>query len=272
MPKFTLERPPVMEVVLGGQFDPIPRLSAGHLGAFWKELGEDWPIVNDAPLLPPQFERFGDDRLLAAFGQLQVRFSTQPEVRLQIRNRAEDRMIQVQNGRLHYNWLGEAGGPYPSYGQVKQEFDSILDRFRGFLASVSLDAIRPNQWELTYVDHIPKGAAWSGPEDWNTLFRNWKVEPVRQSSVQLGGFDTEWHYEIVPQRGRLHIKLTTGRREKPTAEELLIVNMTARGPVESTQEGGDNWSECLDLGHDTVLAAFREFTSDSLQQYWGVRP
>jgi len=56
---YKFERPPVNETVLGVQFDPLPRLSSAHLGAFWASLGTDWPVVNDAPELEQQFERFG---------------------------------------------------------------------------------------------------------------------------------------------------------------------------------------------------------------------
>lgn len=53
------ENPPVVETILGMQFDRLPALKNAYLGVFWKTLGQDeWPDVSDAPALEMQFERF----------------------------------------------------------------------------------------------------------------------------------------------------------------------------------------------------------------------
>ena len=60
-------KPPVVETVLGVQFDPIPGFSNAHLGAFWKRLlahensgsAGEWRTLTDAPPIEPTFERFG---------------------------------------------------------------------------------------------------------------------------------------------------------------------------------------------------------------------
>lgn len=49
LPSF--ERPPVIETMLGVQFQPLPALRSAHLGAFWKTLGEEWPVVLDASII-----------------------------------------------------------------------------------------------------------------------------------------------------------------------------------------------------------------------------
>src|SRR5262245_55135596 len=101
--------PPVVETVLGVQFARLPGFTNAHLGAFWKSLdATEWPTVSDAPPLQPQFERFSEAAKWARGLQLQL--TPIPAGRVQIKNRAGDRMIQVQNGRLHFNWLGDAGG------------------------------------------------------------------------------------------------------------------------------------------------------------------
>src|SRR5579871_1174368 len=94
--------PPVVETVLGVQFDAFPAMTNGHLGAFWKTLDQaEWPTVSDSPPLNSQFEKFADfDR----WGRgLQFQLSQVPVSRLQIRNQSGNRMIQIQNGRLHFN-------------------------------------------------------------------------------------------------------------------------------------------------------------------------
>ncbi len=68
-------------------------------------------------------------------------------------------MIQVQNGRLHLNWLGR--GQYPRYATIRPEFDQALAAFTAFVADEDLGEIRANQREITYVNQIPKGPLWS---------------------------------------------------------------------------------------------------------------
>ena len=95
------------------QFDRLPGFKNAHLGAFWKTLDAvEWPVIQDVPTLPPQFERFEKAARWAKGIQLQL--TQDPASRLQIRNKDGDRMIQVQNGRLHFHWLGERGGDYPA--------------------------------------------------------------------------------------------------------------------------------------------------------------
>ena len=75
------DKPPVIETVLGVQFDRLSALTNAHLGAFWKTLNpqQEWPNVEDAPLLPNKVERFTDAARWAAGVQLQsgVLFYTQ---------------------------------------------------------------------------------------------------------------------------------------------------------------------------------------------------
>lgn len=51
--------PPVVETVVGVQFQSLSGFTNAHLGAFWQALGvQDWPTVQDVPPLPRQEERF----------------------------------------------------------------------------------------------------------------------------------------------------------------------------------------------------------------------
>jgi uncharacterized protein (TIGR04255 family) len=140
------EAPPVVETILGVQFEPLPGLKNAYLGGFWKTLDTaEWPTVSDAPPLPPQFERFTETFQWAPGIEFQL--IQNPPGRLQISNRDGDRMIQLQNGRLHLNWLGEPGRKYPRYEKVREDFVWALQRFSGFLAAEKLGDFRPNQWE-----------------------------------------------------------------------------------------------------------------------------
>jgi len=66
-------------------------------------------------------------------------------------------MVQLQNGRFHYNWLGNSGEEYPRYRIVKPEFEALYAEFKQFLSDEGLGMPTENQWEITYLNQIPQG-------------------------------------------------------------------------------------------------------------------
>lgn len=268
-PIHVFERPPVVETVLGVQFDKLPDFRNAHLGAFWKHLGSNWAKPSDAPLLDESFERFGEEQDWQRL-QPHLRISQVPASRLQIRNAKENRMVQIQNGRLHYNWLGQGGEEYPHYSGVRPEFDGILAEFQDFVRSEDLGELVPNQWEVTYVNLILKDTVWNEPQDWAQVFVSLPGIGVPPRSVRLESCSGAWHFIIPPQRGRLHAQLAHGREGKEGGAELLRLTLTARGPVTQTNQEGMSLGEGLDLGRKTIVETFADITSESAHKYWGL--
>jgi len=261
----TFRHAPVVETVLGVQFQRLRGLTNAHLGAFWEQRKGHWPHVEDAPPLDEQFETFGGDQ--AWRKAIQLRFTRSPVVRLQMKNGTGDRMIQVQNCRVDYNWIGRPGEEYPRYRRVRPEFDAVLRDFRKLITDHNLGELIPNQWEITYVNHMPKGTVWNRPEEWPGIFRLplWVSTP---SGTRQEGFGGHWHFEIEPQRGRLHVEIEHAYLGSPEGREALVMKLTARGPVDRTKEQEGAIDEGLNLGHDVVVNAFVELTSQQAQDYW----
>lgn len=268
LPEF--RKPPVIETILGVQFDLLSPFSNAYLGAFWETLGPDWPFVEDAPAIGQEYERFGKDQLWTRLGALRFNIATAPPIRILARNRTRQRMIQLQNGRLHYNWLGHDGSEYVRYHAIRSEFTPIFERLGTFLESRGIGSLRPNQWEVTYVNHLPRGTVWQQPADWNKVFSTAVAMPSVLPESNIESFSGQWHYEIGQQRGRLHVELQHGREDETQGrepKELLIFKLTARGPAAEDQEGWD-WSNGLELGHRTIVKAFKELTSDEARKAW----
>jgi uncharacterized protein (TIGR04255 family) len=275
------ERPPVVETVLGVQFDRLPRLKNAHLGAFWKTLDRvewpvvedaplllEWPVVADAPPLPPQFEQF--DSVSGWARGVQVQLTQDPACRLQIKNGEDDRMIQVQNGRLHFNWLRKGGGSYPRFTRVRSEFAPLLERFKQFLSDENLGEFRPNQWEVTYVNHIPQGTVWRTPADWG-FFEPLAAVPTIKTVAEAESFGGQWHFVIPPQLGRLHIDwehLESRQVSKEDVKKFIRITLTARGPV--GPDGVSTVLDGLDLGRATIVRSFRRLMSDDANRFWGL--
>ncbi len=267
------ERPPLVEAVVGVQFDRVPGLSTAHFAAFWSTLDpEQWPTVADANLLAAQIERFDESSRWAKAVQLRA-LQQHPGCRIQIKNSDGDRMIQVQNGRFHFNWLGTSGGAYPRYDNVRSEFADLWTRFAQFLLARYAIDLRPNQWEVTYVNQIPKETVWTSPADWS-FFRPLGGVPTVEGILAGESFNGEWHFVIPPQRGRLHIAWQHGREEDEDNEqpqEFIRLTLTARGPTEPQNDPTAAVLSGLDLGRETIVRSFRELMSDAANQYWGLK-
>lgn len=174
-------------------------------------------------------------------------------------------MVQVQDTRFHYNWIGRNGADYHRYKNVRPAFDSMYAAFQGFLSAEGLSRPTENQWEVTYVNHIRKGTVWREPQDWLRLFVGLPGPWVAPAEVRPESVGAAWHFEIAPRRGRLHIDLKHARLSASSADEILRLTLTARGPV---GHGGLSLSEGLDLGRRIIVQAFASITSSEAHRIW----
>ena len=251
------------------QFERLRGFKNAHLGAFWNSLDkQEWPIVFDAPLLAPQFERFNESAKWAK--GLQIQLTQDPVCRLQIKNAAGDRMIQVQNSRLHFNWIGEAGGGYPRYDKVRDGFANVLERFRAFVSQADVGDFRPNQWEVTYINQTPQGTVWNTFADLE-FFQPLRSVPTIENVVEGESFSGEWHFVLPERRGRLHVGLQHGLLSEAGDRQLLQLTMTARGPVDSKDDPATAIFEGLDLGRQTIVQTFVQLMSPDANKYWGLK-
>lgn len=262
----TFRHPPVVETVLGIQFERLRGLTNAHFGAFWQRRKSEWPWIADAPPLDEQFEAFG--RQLGWSKAVGLKLTQSPAARVQMKNAAGDRMIQLQNCRLHYNWIGQPGQEYPRYAIVRPQFDEVFREFRELILDLRLAKLTPNQWEVTYVNHMPKGTVWGEPEEWPVLFESLPGLAVAPRGTRLEGFGGHWHFEIEPQRGRLHVELEHACVGDNDREEALVMKLTARGPIAKDAEPEVAIDEGLNLGHDVIVTSFVDLTSRRAQDYW----
>jgi len=255
-------RPPIVETVLGVQFAPLQAFRSHHYGWLWRELllGEGWAPVADEKPLPEYAERFDDIHLKL----------TRPDpapnalrVRLKLRSPDRTRTIQLQSDKFYYSWARE-GKSAPGYAAVRPEFDRLFGAFQGFAASAGLGDVRPNLWEVMYVNQIPAGQLWTEPKDWHrvlpTLFP--PTGPGAEG-IRFATYQGDWHFEIEPKRGRIHVrvaKMVMNQRPDP----VLYIHLTARGQTDDETD----WAGGLALGHDSCVRLFCGITSDEAQREW----
>jgi uncharacterized protein (TIGR04255 family) len=260
------DNPPVIETVLGVQFAPIPGFTSGHYGWYWKNVLDDsWVRALEAPPLTDQFETFGE---LSGWRLPLIQLSAggMPG-RLQFINAQDDRVIQIQNTRFIYNWRKRESS-YPSFRKTYPEFTDKLGGFRGFLQTAELCDIAPNQWEVSYFNHVPKGELWETPDDWSNVFPSLFPTPRRSDLVRFESLSAEWHSEIPPERGRLHIAVQHGRPPEGTPD-VLSLHLTARGLVRPDDR---DWGldSGLELGHRVLARMFASLASEAALKHWGI--
>ncbi len=263
--------PPVVETILGVQFDRLRDFKNAHLGAFWKKLDSgEWPAVEDVPPLPQQFEEF--DKSARWSGGIKLQLTQDPSCRLQIKNQDGNRMIQLQNNRLHFNWLGDSGEPYPRYETVRDEFQDVLAILVEFIEQEGVGAFQPNQWEVSYLNNIPQGTVWKTPADWD-FFRPLAGVVTIEDLVEGESFGGEWHFVIPDKTGRLHVQWQHGLKAavEETEGEIVRLIFTARGPIEGSNDSARPLIDGLDLGRRTIVSSFKELMSDEANQYWGLK-
>ncbi len=260
----TFKNPPVVEFVLGVQFSPLTKLSAGHFGLLWKELGEEWERPEDAPPITDQFESFERPKWSHRPG-VQLRIDkAMPLGRLVLNHRDQDRLVQVQSTRFHLNWR-KTGVLKPSYKALISDFEAMFAKFQAFTKTAKLGELELNQWEVTYIDSFPQDEYWQSPGDWATFIPGLFGKLFSAPKLTLEHRAAQWSFEIEPKRGRLHIAAYPGRW-RDEAKDSLLVDMTARGPI--GKGGVATLREGLDLGHEVAVQSFLSMTSPEIQTRW----
>jgi uncharacterized protein (TIGR04255 family) len=260
--------PPILEMVICAQFAQLTNLTMGHYGLFWKELGEDWVESRDGVLIDDQFEIFGRKAHLARFeDSIRIAPISFPG-RIMFHHKRGDLLLQVQGTRFLLNWR-KADKSYPRYENLITRFEDLFARFTEFCKRHEIHSPLLNQWELTYVNSFPKEIYWSTPNDWSDILPGLfgKLFASDETNLRLDNRAAQWSFEIKPERGRLHVNAHAAQLGD-TNHDSLLLTMTSRGPVD--KKVPDSLREGLDLGHTTILGAFKQVVKSDHFQNWGI--
>ncbi|MDI7266716.1 MAG: TIGR04255 family protein [Myxococcota bacterium] len=248
--------PPVIEVVCGVSFSPLPSPYVPFVGRFWSELGEDFKTCEEAPPLAPAVERFDDP------AEIQVEMPLLP--RVWFVNSGQDQIVQVQQDRFLCNWRKTAPEhAYPRYENVIQRFYDKLDMFAAFSAKQFQSPLQPTQYELSYINHIPAGAGWSDLGQLGQVVPDfaWRTSGAPRFLPLPEGADIRLAFRLPQNRGRLRVHLHNAQR-RTDGVAVLLLELTARG-FDSDMK---RW---FDLGHEWIVRGFADLAGDGVQRLWG---
>ena len=254
------ENPPVIEVVCGVLFKRLDTLLAPYTGLLWQKFRDTYLRCKEVSPLIPSLETF-DELPAVAFGITNV----PPSPRIWFEHADGKRLLQVQRDRFLHNWKkAQPEDDYPHYGSVIEMFEDCLSLFRNFLEEECLGSIEPLQYELTYVNHIPKGDGWKTLEDIGKVFPNfaWTSE---NDHFLPGPEGINWSTTfILPNRaGRLHVSIRSAQRMRDN-HPIIRLDLTARGiGSEKTLEAMRSW---FDMGHEWIVRGFADLTDQDVQK------
>jgi uncharacterized protein (TIGR04255 family) len=266
LPKF--DAPPVVETAMGVQFARLSGFSTALVGWFWKAYlppispTAKWEKFADVPRLQDRFEQFGEQE---RWGQLGVRMSQvlEPQ-RVQIIQLGEERMVQVQDSRFILNWRKQAAA-YPSFTTLTKEFGLTYPAFERFSLEADLGIIEPNQWEMTYVNHIPKDGLWASEHQWGNVIPDLRLPSALVSEPTAGPISLDWRYDFSEERGRLYASIQNAKTST-SSDNFMQLTLTARGQID--REKGWSMEQGFDLGHEAIVRTFTAMTSPAAHKIW----
>ncbi len=262
LPEFA--RPPLKEVAISVQFEPLKEIRAWHIGEIANLFAAEFPHRSEQPPLTPVFETEGKIRQVPSyqFG-LQVQFATL--ARYWFSRSDQNELIQFQTDRLIHNWRRTpADDVYPRFEVLSKKSMKEFKRLDAYLRKAKLGELTPNQVEITYVNAI------DGSDEIHK--KNSEVFNFVQNSMLADAFeDMRFVSRYIINStdgqfmGRLYAQCDPAFDEAGKA--ILQFQLIARGrPSNPTLEGVIDF---LNLGHARIVAAFDSLTTANMHAKWG---
>jgi uncharacterized protein (TIGR04255 family) len=138
----SFKSPPLNEVSIGIQFEPLERLRIPHYGSLWERLRKDYPTIEHAAPIVNKDNSYNLDSNTGL-----------PLPRVWFINQTETRLIQIQANRINFNWrIRDSADSYPRYPEIASNFFKNLDLLEKFLVDYDIGLIQPKLAELTYIN------------------------------------------------------------------------------------------------------------------------
>lgn len=257
------EKPPLNEVAIGFQFEPLEKMHCAQMALFWSRIRDRYPQTEDQPPIlhilerpTPALEEKQDN---IPIEQIYPRCWFLGETGLEL--------IQLQKDRFLRNWRQLATKEtYPRFQTLLDKFKLEWHEFAAFLDKEQLGQPRIDQCELTYINYIERGAGW---EDLcSALDEVITVWSPRPKSFLPDPETVFWQaqYALPNGRGRLRAQMKPAFRRKQL-KPILILDLTARGAPENATLGASlAWME---LAHEWIVRGFAELTTAKMHKLWG---
>ncbi|MFC7290702.1 TIGR04255 family protein [Hirschia litorea] len=254
-------RPPLNEVVVGVQYEPVPSYRGIDAFKVWNIFKEEYPEVQEKPELPPSFETFGKPEN-AAF---KFQFGNKhPQPRYWFVGKNENDLLQYQSDRLIHNWrkIEHKDTEYPRFEYMIEKYSNELKLLDNFYMSEYGAPMYYTQADITYINHISlkNDDGFTAPSDWVNILpsQRWEYDDISLSLNRILRSGNEEPF------GRIVIDVNSGFKDK---ERMLILNLSVRGAPKSPTK--DGVLEFIQIGRSEIVKTFADITNSSAHEIWG---
>lgn len=257
LPEF--DDPPVVEVVLGVQFEHIKGLR-GPVLASWEDIRARLPEWTEHEPVDLRTELSGPVRRKTP--EVRLIFAGLPQIRSWFTNEAGIELLQIQQDFFAKNWR-RIDCEYPRYPTLRAQFERDYLSLERLVGAKLDETIVPIQCEITYINRISLTdislhdvmVGWSGMPAAGFLPLDSDTFEIAQS-FQMKGLSPS-------QAGRLHIHAQKAQRDD---ESFLVLNLTARGtPLSENADGVMTW---FDLAREWIVRGFADVTDSAAHHHW----
>ncbi len=254
------ERPPVVEVACGVQFEGLIEWRTTHYGQFWTTIKDQFPETEDHPPLPRVRPT------LTPTPPFQPEWSPLPPLRRVFFIKPPGNfLIQLQQNRLFYNWRKVADSDdYPRFEAPLAGFRSAWAQFNHFTSEAGLPTPAPEIWELTYINHILDEGAQFPRDVWEYL-GFYEKSPEATPPTPATAMAIQFVWPLENESGLLTLDVKHGNRLSDR-RDVLIMELTVRGPAKGGSNGIEPWFE---IAHQHIVNTFDKLTTRRAHQLWG---
>jgi uncharacterized protein (TIGR04255 family) len=249
------ETPPVNEVVCGMRFHPLDKLRIPHIGLLWDKFRQEYSIIQHA------------SPIVGAKGDIPVDNATGlPLPRVWFISKSDDQLIQFQSDRFYFNWRRRQN-VYPRYSYVIKNFEYVVDTIGKFFDEFELGKLKPIEYELSYINHMPKGQEWNTIDDLPGIFSDFIWGQITGRFLP-NPENVAWqaNFLLPEKKGLLAVNLKQALRSEDKLP-LLVLELTVRGAGDSTDK--NTIREWFDVAHEWIVRGFTDLTTSKVQKvFW----
>ncbi len=248
------KNPPVNEVVCGMRFQTPDMLRIPHIGLLWDKFRADYPLIQHAPPLASVKGEILVDKVIGI-----------PLPRVWFINKSDDQLVQFQFDRFYFNWRRRESD-YPRYDNVFKNFETVLNTIINFFSEFDLGELKPIEYELSYINHIPKGQGWETIDDLPGIFSDFVWKQTNERFLP-NPEKVAWQIEFPLQekKGHLIVNFKQAIRTKDKLP-LLVLELKMQGISESASK--EAIREWFDLAHEWIVRGFTDLTTPEIQKIW----
>jgi len=266
----SFKSPPLAEVLLSAQFEPIDDFKITTYGLLWERFKERFPTVEHHIALEPSFEKVGVRRQnIDEIARLKLESLVSPQLpRAWFVSKDASELIQVQPDRILRNWRRrKIADEYPRYMEhMRSEFLSNLESVDSFYRDHDMGGLRPNQCEISYINYIDTGKLHSFLGDaflgWSSEYDLKEIVDVEDVQINVKHLVNDDIGDFV---GRLYVKVQPAFRLSDDGP-MFLIELTMRG--RPLGDGLEGVMAFMDFGREKIVRAFTKMTTSEMHKLW----